>query len=410
MTTSDPQPVFFNPLQPGYLDDPYSHQAEIRTAEPVHRIFDRWGLFSYDDCFKLLRDPSLSVEDENSDTIGSERAEQFMAAAAAEGVEFEPDKSMLSTDPPDHTRLRRLVTKAFTPRSIEALRPQVQQLVDVSLDEMEADGTADVVDRLAFTLPFDVINLMLGMPDADKEKIKAWSGAIVKTLDPILTDDEIADAMTASIKMDKHIADVITWKRSNPADDLLTRLIEAEEDGDRLSTKELSAQVSLLFIAGHETTVNLIGTGLYELLRNPEQHELWRTDSSVGANAVDELLRYVSPVQMSRRVATKDIEFGETMIPERSFVLAVLSSANRDPHKFGENADQLDLTRADAGQHVSFGSGAHYCLGASLAKLEAQVALATFIGRFPNATVAAEPQWNGRINLRGLETLPLKLH
>lgn len=409
MTIADEPALFFNPLQPGYLDDPYTHMGEIRNAHPVHMIIDRWGLFRYDDCFSLLRDASLSVDDEKSDVLDSERADQFRIAAEAEGIPFEPNRSMLTVDPPDHTRLRRLVTKAFTPRSIEQLRPQVQQLVDQSLDSMQADGVADVVDRLAFTLPFDVINLMLGMPEADKDKIKDWSGAIVKTLDPILTPEEVAAATVASIRMDAHIADVIEWKRSNLADDLLTRLIEAEEDGDRLTTKELAAQVALLFIAGHETTVNLIGTGLFELLRNPEQMSAWRADESLGTNAVDELLRYVSPVQMSRRVATADLEFQGQHIPARSFVLAILASANRDPDKWGPTANDLDLGREGAGQHLAFGSGSHYCLGASLAKLEAEVALQSFITRFPNATIDGVPAWNGRLNLRGLESLPLRV-
>jgi len=402
-------PISFNPLQPDYLDDPYSHFAEVRADNPVHELFDRWGLFRYDDCFKLLRDPSLSVEDANSDILETDRARLHRETLVAHGLELERDRSMLAVDPPDHTRLRKLVTKAFTPRTIETLRDRVQNMVDETLDAMAAAGSTDVVSELAFPLPFDVINEMLGLPDADKNKINEWSGAMVKTLDPIVSPEDIKASVEGQIHMDAHIDRVIAWKRENPADDLLTRMIEAEEDGDRLTTAELVAQVTLLFIAGHETTVNLIGTGLFELLRNPEQLALWRDDEALDVNAVDELLRFVSPVQMSRRITTATIEFTGTEIPERAFVLAMLASANRDPETFGPTADQLDLTRENAGKHLAFGSGSHYCLGASLAKMEAQVAIGSFIRRFPNARLDGEHKWNGRLNLRGLESLPLRV-
>ena len=398
MTTTEP--VFFNPLEEGYLDDPWPHLAEIREHDPVHHLLTgQWGLFRYDDTFTLLRDPSLSVDDDNIDMDALERAALF--------EEFDPEeqnRSILNIDPPDHTRLRRLVSKAFTPRTIEALRPMVQRMVDEMLDQMEADGEADVVDRLAFPLPFDVISEMLGMPDADKDLIRDWSGAIVKTIDPIITEEEVAAAMEADVKMGDHLTKVIEWKTANPGDDLLTLLIEAEDDGDTMTARELRDQVSLLFIAGHETTVNLIGTGIRELLRHPDQLELIRAHG-MPATGVDELLRWVSPVQMTRRVATADIEFRGTTIPEGALVLASIASSNRDPEFWGPTAESLDLTRANAGQHVSFGSGIHYCLGASLAKLEAEVAIESFVKRFGQVDIVGEPKWNGRINLRGLDEL-----
>ena len=405
MTTTEP--VIFNPLADGYMADPFSHLREIREADPVHyTLVERWALFGYEDVFRLLRDPALSVDDAKADFgDDNERVQLFEEVM---GDELEPDTSMLNTDPPDHTRLRRLVSKAFTPATIEQLRPRVQELVTESLDRMEAAGGGDLVGELAFTLPFDLISEMLGMPDADKIKIRDWSEALVKTLDPIITEDEVRAAFEASKAMGAHLDAVIEWKRANPADDLLTKLIEAEEDGDTLTPVELRDQVSLLFVAGHETTVNLIGTGIYELLRNPDQLERWHGEPDLAVNAVDELLRFVSPVQISRRIATTDLEFGGKEIAEGSFVMAMLASANHDPAKFGSDADQLDLGREGAGQHVSFGSGAHYCLGASLAKLEAQVAIGSFVERFGDATVQ-DHHWNGRINLRGLERLDLSL-
>jgi cytochrome P450 len=397
-------PVFFNPLEPGYVENPYPHLAELRQNDPVHlSLTGQWILFSQQDVFKLLRDPAMSVSDSNIEV----QDEKLAAVVAAAGGSLEPSTSILSVDPPDHTRLRRLVSKAFTPSAIESLRPRIQVLVDDILDAVESRGSSDIVAELAFPLPFDVISEMLGMPEADKDLIAEWSSALVKTIDPIITDDEIRAAIEAGKMMDAHIDQVIEWKRANPADDLLTALIEAEEDGDRLSSVELRDQVSLLFIAGHETTVNLIGTGIYELLRNPGQLAVWRDDPSLDVNAVDELLRYISPVQFSRRITMDEVTFGGKTIDKGSAVLAGLASSNRDAAKWGTTADQMDVRRKGAGQHLSFGSGAHHCLGASLARMEAQVAIGSFIRRFPNARVVGEPGWNGRINLRGLERLDI---
>lgn len=397
--------LLFNPLQDGFIEDPWPHLAEMRVHDPVHALaVGGWSLFRYDDVFAVLRDPSLSVEDRNADFGDLSRNDLL------EGFEdHEQPSSILGLDPPDHTRLRRLVSKAFTPRTIEALRPRIEELVEQSLDSMGARGQADVVGDLAFPLPFDVISEMLGMPAADTTQIRDWSGAIVKTLDPILSEDEILAAHLANRAMSAHLAQVIEWKRAHPGDDLLTALIDAEEDGDRLTTKELRDQVALLFIAGHETTVNLIGTGLFELLRHPEQLEELRSDPGLAAGAVDELLRYVTPVQFSRRIVRSDLELRGRTIPARSFMQTWLASANRDPEKFGDTADRLDLRRADAGQHVSFGSGIHYCLGASLAKLEGEVAIGGFVRRFPHATAAGAPVWNGRMNLRGLDEFVVDL-
>ena len=393
----------FNPLEAGYMENPYPHFAEMRDGQPVHlSMMDVWVLFDHDDVFRLLRDPTMSVMDAKIEVRDEERYAEMLEAA---GGELEQDSSMLNTDPPDHTRLRRLVSKAFTPAAIQALRPRIQELVDAALDELAAAGTGDIVKQLAFPLPFDVISEMLGMPESDKDQIAAWSGTIVKSLDPMLALDSFAEIRAASNAMNAHIDEVIRWKRENPGDDLLTALIAAEEGGDRLTPGELRDQVNLLFIAGHETTVNLIGTGLWEMLRHPEQREELSADDSLDAGAIDELLRFVSPVQISRRITVDDIEMRGVKIPARSFVQTWLASANRDPAKFGETANELDIRRGDAGQHVSFGSGIHYCLGASLAKLEAQAAIGRFIRRFPNAQVVGEPKWNGRMNLRGLDEL-----
>lgn len=399
--------LFFNPLDPDYMNDPHPHLRLIREHLPVHQtLAGPWAVFRYDDCLRLLRDPTLSVDAVKADEASTHR-QRFLDSLDPE-TEFHENRSMLNVDPPDHTRLRRLVSKAFTPRVIESLRPRVQELVDSALDRLEASRGGDVVDELAFPLPFDVISEMLGMGDADKVRIRDWSSAVVKTLDPVLSEADFIAAMEASMSLRDHTESVIEWKRQNPADDLLTALIEAESDGDRLTTSELSDQVVLLFIAGHETTVNLIGTGIYELLRHRDQLEAWRDDDSLATNAVEELLRFVSPVQFSRRVTTSERSFGPAVIGSNVFVLACLASANRDPEFWGPTANELDLRRSNAREHISFGSGAHYCLGAALAKLEGEVAIGSFIKRFPHAGVT-EIRWNGRINLRGLDKLTVSV-
>lgn len=400
--------IIFNPLEPGYTDNPFPHLHEMRTNDPVHASpIGTWMLFNYDDCFQLLRDPSMSVDDRSVEVFDQARHDTFLEAVGGDVEQLERT-SILGIDPPDHTRLRRLVSKAFTPRTIEALRPRIQELVDETLDRIAAAGQADVIDELAFPLPFDVITEMLGMPAGDTSALRAWSEDIVKTLDPIITEDEIRASVVASTAMDAHIEEVIEWKRSNPGDDLLTAMIEAEEDGDRMSLQELRDQVTLLFIAGHETTVNLIGTGIGALLEREDQAALVR-EHGLEMNGVDELLRFVSPVQMSRRITLKDSMVGDRTIPGGTMVMAALASANHDPAKWGPTAGEIDLQREGAGQHLSFGSGIHYCLGASLAKLEGQVAIGSFMQRFPNAAVV-ESSFNGRINLRGLEHLVVNVN
>jgi cytochrome P450 len=409
--TVDETPVFFNPLDPGYQDDPYPQLARLREADPVHESpIGIWMLFRYDDVFRVLRDPATSVSD---DSIRSDmlmmRQQMFESLLEELGEEARRrgDHSILSLDPPDHTRIRKLVSQAFTPRRIEALRDRVQALVDEALDRVEGRSEWDVVEELAFPLPFQVITEFLGMPEGRRDEIRAWSHAMVKTLDPIIEEAEVRAAMEASDAMNDYLEEVLAWKRDHPADDILTGLIEAEEGGDRLSSEELQDQVVLFYIAGHETTVNLIGNGTLALLRNRDQLERWRDDPGLDANAIDELLRYDAPVQLSRRIAIGDYELDGRIVPPGTPMMTSLASANRDPAKWGPTADQLDLGREGAGQHVSFGSGIHFCLGAALARLEGQVAIGSTIRRFPGLELAGDPVRNGRITLRGLDRLPV---
>lgn len=404
MTGADP--ILFNPFEPGFSDDPYPQYRALREQAPVHRsLIGPWLLTRYDDCLRVLRDPSLSVEDRN--------ATPLPMADELEGIFGERDRgsrAILNLDPPDHDRLRRLVQQAFTPKMIEGLRPEVERLVDEALDAAVARGSGelDLIADLAFPLPFTVISEMLGMPMDRRDELRQWSHAVVKTLDPVLTLEEAQAAADASDQMYEHLLGVIAAKRRDPADDLLSALIAAEDDGAVLDEQELIDQVALLYIAGHETTVNLIGNGTLALLRNRDQYERLRADPALANNAVEELLRYDSPVQFSRRIALQDFDVRGEQIEAGAFVLTCLGAANHDPEHWGPTADDLDLGRAGAAHHVSFGSGVHHCLGAALARVEGRAAFSALTRRFPGLELVDEPRaWNGRIVLRGLDRLRL---
>ena len=407
MTTAESAPLF-NPFAPGYAEDPYPHYAALRDQDPVHQsVIGPWVLSRYEDVVRVLRDPSLSVEIANANAVDLDPE-----IAGVFGDRERGDRAILNLDPPDHDRLRRLVSKAFTPRMVEALRPEVERLVAEALGAVVArgDGRMDLIADLAFPLPFTVISEMLGMPTGRRDELRTWSHAVVKTLDPILTVEEAQAAVAASDAMTAYVLEVIAMKRRDPGNDLLSALIAAEEDGDVLDEQELLDQVTLLYIAGHETTVNLIGNGALALLRHRDQLERLRRDPELDQNAVEELLRFDSPVQFSRRIAVTDFELHGRHIEAGSFVLTCLGGANHDPQRWGETADELDLGRTGAAQHVSFGSGVHHCLGASLARVEARAAFAALARRFADLEPVDEhPPWNGRIVLRGLDALPLAL-
>jgi cytochrome P450 len=388
----------FNPYAPGFADDPYPHYAELRAKDPVHRHpLGFWVLGRHGDVVALLRSKN-SVENRN---VGPGPLRELRAAGDRYERGLSP--SMLDRDPPDHTRLRKLVSKAFTVRAIEALEPRVVELVDEALDRIEAriaeEGRADLVTELAYPLPFTVICEMLGMPDTDHARLRELAGTLVRSLEPVTEPEVIAAIGAADQELSARIAEVIAEKRTSPGDDLLTALIQ--DDGDVLSDQELVAQVVLLYVAGHETTVNLISNGAIALLRNQDQFALLAGRPDLDGNAVEELLRYDSPVQQSRRITLAPYEVGGRVIPTGSFVIAGLASANRDPEFCGPDADQLHLDRPNARGQVSFGGGPHHCLGAALARLEGRVALGRLIRRFPTLALDGELSWNGRINLRG---------
>jgi cytochrome P450 len=401
-----------NPFEPGFFEHPYDQYRRLREGGRVQQMpFGGFLLTQWEDVHTLLRTPNTSVEDDNIANVDLTRRQLF--------DQMRPDRDrrgsmgILNIDPPDHTRLRKLVSKAFTPRTVEQLRPRVQALVDEMLDDLEAvDGPVDLVSGLAFPLPFAVISEMLGMPEADRDQLRAWSHTVVQSLDPILAITKMEEILAASDRITEHVTAAIEWKRSRPDDDdLLNALIRAEDDGDVLSDTELLDNVVLLYLAGHETTVNLIGNGTYALLRHPDQLQRLHDDPSLAANAVEELLRFDSPVQFSRRITLEPMTIAGQDLEPGTLVMTGLGCANHDPAKFGADAESLDRGRETAREHVSFGSGVHHCLGAALARLEGQVAIGTLARRFPDLALVDgdPPEWNGRVVLRGLERLPVTL-
>jgi cytochrome P450 len=403
--------VMYNPFEPGFATDPYDQYRRIRDSGRTSRtIVGNLLVHRYDDCFGLLRQAGTSVMDVNANISQRSPIPPEMLV----GREDRGRHAILNLDPPDHTRIRRLVSSAFTMRRVEQLRPRIRDLVTMYLDDVAAAGATgepvDLMARFAFPLPFQVITELLGMPEADRDQMRQWSHTTTRILEPIVAVDELERVFQASDDMNRHVREAIEWKRRNPADDLLSAMIAAEEDGERLSTAELIDQVVLLYLAGHETTVNLIGNGTVALLRHRDQMERLVADPSLDASAVDEVLRWDSPVQVSRRIVMEETQVGDEVAQPGDFIMTLLGAANRDPAKWGPTVDQLDLSREGASAHLAFGSGIHHCLGAALARLEGTEALGALVRRFPQMEMATDaPNWNGRVVLRGVDTLDVAL-
>ncbi len=392
-----------NFFDPAFLADPYPVYQQLRADDPVHRHpLGFYVLTRYDDVAGFLRDARFGK--------GGYRALiEGRFGAAADGPRLA--LSMLFRDPPDHTRLRALVSRAFTPRVVETLRPHVQDIVDRLLERVDGVGRMDVIEDLAYPLPITVISELLGVPVDQADRVKTWSRDVARALDAIVLPvgaEVIERGRRATGEMADYFRGLIAERRRRPGPDLLSGLVEAEEAGDRLTEDELLATCVLLYVAGHETTVNLVGNGLLALLRHPAEWQHLRDDPALLPGAVEELLRYDGPVQRVGRIAAGDAEIGGAAIPSGTLVVGLLGAANRDPAQFAD-PDRLDVTRAEP-RHLAFGSGIHYCLGAPLARLEAQVAIGTLLRRFPALTLAVARQtWRPSSTLRGLEALQVVL-
>ena len=407
--------MLFNPFDPAFRANPYPFYERLRTTDPVHvSAFGFTVLTRYDDVARTLRgnefarDIEAHVADRPDDPRRARRERQRQRVD--EGLVA---KSILNLDPPDHTRLRRLVSLAFTPTAIERLRPRVQQLVDDALDRAAERGSMELVEELAFPVPFQVISDLLALPTDGSEQIREWSQTLTASLEPTADDATLDATEVAAGHMGAYLGEVIEHRRHHLGEDLLSALIQAEEEGDRLSPAELLSFVILLYVAGHETTVNLIGNGTLALLRNPDEMRRWAADPSLDVRALDELLRFDGPVQQTVRVPMIDVGYqaingSEVVVPKGTLVMTVLGAASHDPAVF-EKPEELHLDRTNANRHLGFAAGVHYCLGASLAKLEAGVAITSLIRRFPQVALAGDPMWRDRLTIRGVDHLPLAL-
>jgi cytochrome P450 len=394
----------FNPMSPDVIANPYPHYHRLRTLDPVHR--SPLGVFvasRHADVSFVLRDKRFG-----KDFVGR-MTRRFGPQVLDEPVYRSMSHWMLQMDPPDHTRLRGLVVKAFTARRVEDMRPRIQEIVDETLDRVEPRGEMDLIADFALRLPVKVICDMLGIPEEDHEMIFSGARGGGRLLDPVpLSRAEIDQANADNLATAAYFHSLFELRRRQPGDDLTTQLVQAEEQGHKLTNEELTANVILLFGAGHETTVNLIGNGLLALHRHPDQLRLLRENPALIANAIEELLRYDSSVQLTGRTALEDVAVGGVDVAKGESVLCLLGAANRDPAVYPD-PDRLDITRSNI-RPMSFGGGIHFCLGAQLARIEGEIAIATLLRRLPGLQLddAERPDWRHTFVLRGLNRLPAR--
>jgi cytochrome P450 len=399
----------FDPSNPAFRADPYPFYDELRQHDPVHRTpFDTIVLTRYEDVAWTLRSNDFSRDVEAN---GNEPTDELGMAKRARRRSRTGSKSILNLDPPDHTRLRRLVSKAFTPSAIERLRPRVQQLVDDVLDRAASQGGFELVDELAFPIPFQVISDLLDMPTNRADELRDWSQIITFALEPTSTLEDLDRVDAAFAELIPYLIDVVESRRRSPGDDLLSALLAVEDQGDTLSMPELMSFVVLLYIAGHETTVNLIGNSVNALLNHPDQLAAWHADPSIGSRAVDECLRFDGPVQQTVRVPMVPVTYqgldGPIVVDPGTIVTTVLGAADHDPTVFAD-PHSLRLDRPNANRHVAFAAGIHYCLGASLARLEAEIAVGSLVTRFPTMRSVGDITWRDRLTIRGVDRLALE--
>jgi cytochrome P450 len=405
MPTPAMSPVEFpDLLGPSMVADPYPVYHRLRAVDPVHwhEPFQAWVLTRYDDILPALHDLRLS-----SDRAGP--IEQIIGHGELHPLFSLIGKRMTFTDPPQHTRLRRIVSKAFTPPAVAALRPRVQKYVDELLDRVQGRGRMDVIADLAFPLPATVIMGLLGVPVQARDQVKAWSDEFMLVLSSnpsTIPVESYTRAAEAAGRLTEHFSHLVDERRKRPQDDLLTVLVHAEDEGDRLSEEELYGTANVLMVAGHETTTNLIGNGLLALLRHPDQLRRVREEPALIPQAIEEMLRYDSPVQLVTRIAREDVALGGKTIRQGQIVNLILGAANRDPQHFPD-PDRFDVTRTPSKQ-LAFGHGIHYCLGVVLAHLEGQVAFETLLRRMPEMRLGPElPEYRENFNLRGLKSLSI---
>jgi cytochrome P450 len=395
-------------LKPEHRANPYLIYHQLRADDPVRwdEAADAWVLTRFSDVVATLRDPRVTATRFMLDTswLPAELSEVLSAPIHA------LTRQMLFLDPPDHTRLRGLVAKAFTPRVINAMRPHIQQIVDELLDRVQANGRLELVQDFSYPLPAIVIAEMLGVPTEDREQFTKWTGNFGSLLGGTeLSLEVVIESLYGVAEFMNYFRTIIAQRRTAPKDDLMQAMISAEEQGDKLSEEELLGNCVLLLAAGHGTTTHLIGNGMLALMRNPDQLQALKENPALVTTAVPELLRYDSPVQMTSRLVKEDMQVGDKQIKAGQTIFMSLGAANRDPAQFA-NPDRLDLSRQE-NRHVAFGQGIHYCLGAPLARVEAEIAFPALLSRLHNPRLAISDdalEYGQTIVFRGVRELPIE--
>ena len=382
--------VSFHPRSREVNEDPYPLYARMRERDPVHRmrLLDAWVVTRYRDVDLILRDHGR---------FSSSMQQKAVIPESARSV------SMLNLDPPAHTRVRSLVSMAFTNSAVERLRPRVQAIADRLLDEVAGQERVDLISAIAHPLPVMVMAEMLGIPSDDAKQFQAWSDDLAASVDPFVTSREELRANQARQQLSEYFGRMLELRRQDPRDDIMSALLAAREERDKLSPEELRGTLNLLLVAGNETTKNLIGNGMLALLKHSSQMRRLRAEPDLMGAAVQEFLRFDAPVQIDARTAVHDIELGGRLIRSGTKILTVIGAANRDPAVF-ENPDSLDICR-ERRPHLSFGRGIHYCLGASLAELEAEIAFTSILERYPTIQLVADPPHVRNTVLRGVKEL-----
>lgn len=394
---------FADVFDPERRHDPHPRYHELRAAHPIARVVEGGDfiLTRFDDCEAVLRDPSMTVDP-------SKRTARDDETGFLGGMDLTEFPVMLMLDPPDHTRLRRLVSKAFTPRTVEKMRPRIVEILTGMLDEQRGAGPFDLMAAVSYPLPVTVICEMLGVPVGDQDQFSGWSSDAARLLDGEI-DQPVADrGIAALLSFIGYFDALFEERRKDLGDDLISHLLEVEDEGDVLSHTELLATCVLLFVAGHETTMNLIGNGVHALLSNPEQWKALAVDPSMAAGAVEETLRWNGPVHMTARGITREVEIGGWTFHPGENVDLLVAAANRDPARHAD-PDRFDIGRTD-NRHLTFSHGLHFCLGAALARLEGQVVFETLAARHPDLVLhSQEPKYRDHLVLRGFEQLDVEI-
>ncbi len=388
-----------NPLSPEFRRDPYSVLKRLREFDPVNQTpLGVWRLTRYDDVLRMLKEVPSGVRFEDGTAFGS----------VGIGAGVGPGQFILRVDPPDHTRLRKLMSQAFRPRAIEQLRQRVQGLVDELLDGAAERGEMDIIADLALPVPSTVICEMMGVPLADRASFTGWTAAATHALAAMFQPPEVLErAVVGAMSLANYFTDLIAERRKNLGDDILSDLIRAEEAGDRLSEVELIGQSVGLLIAGFETTIGLIGNGVLALMKHPEQLTKLRAQPQLIDSAVEECLRYDGPIVLTVRITREATRFGDKTIPANTPVMCLLAAANHDPAHF-PNPERFDIARHDS-DHMAFGGGVHFCLGAHLARMETQVAIGSLVQRFKKIErTTTDIEWGASL-FRVLGKLPVRV-